>query len=75
MTNDRHCNGCDGWFQRKLVQIDHKIPCGSLKTFEDIVPFIQRLTVEDVSLFAILCVNCHSVKTSFERTEKKNKEL
>ena len=75
IKKEYHCNGCDGWFQRKLVQIDHKIPCGSLKTFDDIVPFLQRLTQEDVTLYSVMCRNCHSVKTSFERTERNQPEL
>jgi hypothetical protein len=68
------CAGCGEWFQRKLVQIDHKIPCGSLKNFDDIVPFIQRLTVEDPTLYTILCKDgCHRVKTNFEIIERRTK--
>jgi O6-methylguanine-DNA--protein-cysteine methyltransferase len=68
------CSGCGEYFQRKLVHIEHKIPCGSLRTFDDIVPFIQRLTTEDLTAFHIMCHTCHQVKTSFERTERKNKK-
>lgn len=67
------CSGCNEWFQRKLIQIDHKIPCGSLKNFDDIVPFIKNLTQEDATSYSVFCKNCHSVKTSFERLERKTK--
>jgi 5-methylcytosine-specific restriction endonuclease McrA len=65
------CASCNEWFMRKDVQIDHIIPCGSLKTYDDIVPFIERLTQEDASAYQILCKPCHSVKTKLEREAKK----
>lgn len=65
------CAGCGEWFIRKNVQIDHKIPCGSLKNFDDIVPFIQRLTVEAPESFIVFCKNCHQVKTNHERENRK----
>lgn len=61
------CASCDKWFAGKEVQIDHIIPCGSLRSNEDIVPFIERLTAEDVSAFQVLCKPCHKIKTAEER--------
>ena len=49
------CAHCNQWFARKDVEIDHCTPVGSLKTWEDIVPFIQRLTPEDINAYQILC--------------------
>jgi O6-methylguanine-DNA--protein-cysteine methyltransferase len=66
------CSVCGEYFQRKLVHIEHNIPCGSLRTFDDIVPFIQRLTTEDPDGFSVKCKLCHQEKTSSERTERKN---
>jgi hypothetical protein len=57
------CNHCKEWYPRKMVEIDHKIECGSLKCYEDIVGFIQRLTVESIDSYQILCKKCHLVKT------------
>ena len=61
------CAKCNDWFLKKDVAIDHIIPCGSLKNYEDIVPFIERLTTENVSDFQILCKPCHQVKTNLEK--------
>jgi 5-methylcytosine-specific restriction endonuclease McrA len=63
------CNKCKKWFKRSDVEIDHIIECGSLKTWEDIVPFIQRLTAESTDSFQILCKPDHLKKT------KESKEI
>jgi hypothetical protein len=71
LKTEYQCNDCKGWFGRKQVQIDHKIDCGSLTCYEDIVPFIQRLTIEDDKGFSCLCKDCHQIKTNQTRNEKK----
>lgn len=63
------CNHCNNWFPRKNVEIDHIKPVGSLRTWEDVVPFIQRLTPEDVNAYQILCKPCHLVKTKNDKTK------
>ncbi len=57
------CNHCKKWFKRADVQIDHIVECGSLRTYADITPFLQRLTLEDPNGFQVLCKCCHTVKT------------
>lgn len=64
------CAKCKKFKSRKLVEIDHIIECGSLKNYNDIVPFIKRLAVEDVKAYQILCKVCHKQKTL---KNKKNK--
>jgi hypothetical protein len=70
------CNNCKKWFPRKNVNVDHIEECGSLKTYEDIVPFIQRLCVEDVSKLQVLCKVCHKIKTDnyLKKTKKHGKK-
>jgi hypothetical protein len=69
------CNHCKNWFPRKNVNIDHIEECGSLKTYDDIVPFIKKLCVEDVSKLQVLCKNCHKQKTSdYLKTKKKQND-
>lgn len=51
----------------ELMQIDHIERCGSLKSPEDIAPFLERLTCEDVSKFQVLHKECHQIKTNKER--------
>ena len=58
------CNKCKKWFKRTDVEIDHIEECGSLRNYEDIVPFLQRLTKEEESAYQVLCKNkCHKAKT------------
>lgn len=69
------CAECKQWFPRTQVQIDHKIPCGPLNCYEDVVPFIRNLVVEDVSAFQILCKKDHAIKTEQEKLERKNNKI
>ena len=76
LKTEYQCAECLNWFPRTGVQIDHKIPCGELNKYEDIVPFIKNLTQEDASSYQVLCKKDHKTKTELERTEriKKRKE-
>ena len=71
IKKEYQCNHCKKWYKRLDVEIDHKIECGSLITYEDIVPFIQRLTPENINAFQILCKPCHKIKTNEFRQLKK----
>lgn len=70
------CAKCKEWFPRRSVEIDHIIPCGSLNSYEDIVPFIKNLTQENVNMFQPLCRPCHKLKTDNEKLKRsiKNKK-
>lgn len=66
------CNKCKKWFKRTQVEIDHVEECGSLRTYEDIVPFIKRLTKENLEAYQILCKDgCHKAKTLAYKQNKK----
>jgi 5-methylcytosine-specific restriction endonuclease McrA len=65
------CAFCGNYFIRTEVQIDHIVPCGSLRSYEDIVPFLQRLTAEDEKSYQILCKKDHKVKTDKENEARK----
>jgi 5-methylcytosine-specific restriction endonuclease McrA len=71
LKKEYQCATCKEWFKRTDVQIDHIIPCGSLKCFEDIEGFITRMTTEDPNDFQILCKPHHKEKTYEERFGKK----
>jgi len=71
IKKEYQCNHCKKWYKRLDVEIDHKIECGSLSKYEDIVPFIQRLTPENINAFQILCKPCHKIKTNEFRQLKK----
>lgn len=71
LKKEYQCAKCKDWFKRTDVEIDHIIECGSLKTWEDVVPFLQRLTPEDISSFQILCKKDHLLKTKESRESQK----
>lgn len=76
VTGQRHkweyqCSECELWFKSKDVQVDHKIPCGSLKTFEDLPRFTETLFCESDNL-QVICKPCHKQKTAEERRNAKN---
>lgn len=57
------CAECGGEFPRKEVEIDHIVSCGSLRCYDDLPGFVQRLFPEKEG-FAILCkATCHNKKT------------
>jgi 5-methylcytosine-specific restriction endonuclease McrA len=56
------CNLCKNWFSDKETAVDHIIPVGSLKSFEDLPGVVERLFCEIEGL-QVLCSNCHTEKT------------
>jgi len=64
------CAHCKHWYPRQGVQIDHKVGAGSLKSFEDLPGFVERLFCEDPKGYQILCKECHKAETKREREER-----
>lgn len=52
------CNKCKNAVSDKECAVHHIIPAGSLKSFEDIAGFCERLFVEKEGL-ELLCDKCH----------------
>ena len=67
------CNVCNKWKTRKQVEVDHIHPCGSLKSYEDLVGFCSRLFV-GVDKLQVICKPCHAVKTKHDAELRKAKE-
>lgn len=67
------CTTCDGWFPRKGVQVDHIQPAGSLKSYDDLAGFVERLFCEEPECYAVRCTKCHKEKTDEERKNRKKK--
>ena len=63
------CADCKKWFPNNAVQVDHINPAGSLKTFEELPGFCERLFCEPEDL-QVLCKPCHQVKTNKEREKR-----
>jgi len=73
IKKEYQCAKCNKWFKRADVEIDHIEEAGSLNKYDDIVPFIQKLTKEEVTAYQILCKPHHKEKTDLYRKSKKNK--
>ena len=61
---EHQCETCGGWFLAKNVQVDHRIPCGSLMRFADLPGFCERLFCE-VDAMRVLCLTCHKQRGTF----------
>lgn len=60
------CAGCKKWFKGADVAVDHITPAGTLKSFDDLPGFVERLFCEADNL-QVLCNTCHDKKTKEER--------
>lgn len=76
------CSECKNWYQGKHTQVDHIIPCGSLKSYEDLPRFVSTLFCSKENL-RVLCSykkdlfdemgkpSCHYICTQEERKRSK----
>jgi len=60
------CAYCGKHVKAKEIAVDHIIPCGSLRCWDDLLPFVQRLFCKITGL-QMLCKTCHYTKTMHER--------
>lgn len=63
------CRICGLWYARKVVRVDHIVPCGSLKKFSDLPGFVERLFCEPSGL-QVLCVDCDLDRGGVDRGEE-----
>ena len=56
---------------QKEVEIDHIISCGSLKCYDDLPGFVERLFCEADNI-RVVCKPCHKAHTKKSREDKKN---
>lgn len=68
------CAHCKDWFPEKEVQVDHTVPAGAMKSFDDVGPFARRLLFCSVDDLAVLCKEDHKTKTNQERAARKAKK-
>jgi hypothetical protein len=61
------CCKCEKRLDRQSVEVNHIIPVGSLKSYDDLPGFCDRLFVEDVSLLEVVCKECHLEITQEQR--------
>lgn len=65
------CADCEQWYKASETHVDHIIPCGSLKSFDDVQGFVERCFCEADGL-RVLCTQCHQVRTNSQRESKRN---
>lgn len=63
------CEVCGQFYFLDEVQVNHRVPCGQLKSFADISGFCERLFVEQNGL-SVLCELCHNSATKEERSNR-----
>jgi len=52
------CSECKKWHKGTEVEVDHIVPCGSLKSFDDLSGFTERMFVGTEGLRTV-CKKCH----------------
>ena len=68
--NQYECAHCGEIYGNKDTEVDHIQPAGSLKAYDDLPAFVERMFCE-VDGFQVLCKACHQVKTNAERKARK----
>lgn len=66
-TNAYLCHDCKQLFTTKEIEVDHIVPAGSLRDYEDFSPFIERMFNVDADGLVVLCKPCHKIKTDEHR--------
>lgn len=60
------CAICLEWHVQANVEVDHIVPCGTLKCYADLPGFVERLFCASEGL-RVVCKPCHKVKSQEER--------
>lgn len=63
------CEDCHELFDAKEVAVHHKVECGSLRSFDDLAGFIERLFCDSDKL-VLLCDKCHTKHHKKEEEEE-----
>lgn len=64
------CAKCNKYWPNSQVEVDHIKPAGSLKEYDDLPGFVERLFCEPSNL-QVLCKSCHLKKTNAEKAARK----
>jgi hypothetical protein len=66
------CNQCKKYFPEKSIEVNHKIPAGTLSCGDDLKGFVERLFCEDG--FEVVCKECHAEITKKQRIQKESEK-
>lgn len=60
------CACCKEWWKQADVEVDHITPVGTLKCYDDLPQFVERLFVSSDKL-RVVCKPCHKAITKEQR--------
>ena len=61
------CKQCGILTRQTNCEVDHLIPSGSLRTIDDIKPFVERLAFINDDDLEIVCKPCHRIRSYADR--------
>ena len=64
------CAKCKKWYPNSQTEVDHIEPAGSLRSYEDLPAFVEKLFCEPDGL-QVMCKTCHQRKTNEENATRK----
>ena len=64
------CAVCNKWFPNSETEVDHIEPAGSLRSYDDLPAFVEKLFCEPDGL-QVVCKVCHQRKTNDENAKRK----
>lgn len=70
IKKEYQCYTCKKWMVRAKVEVNHILPCGTLKCYDDVPLFLTNLFCEYSESYEILCKECHLKETKRQREEK-----
>jgi len=62
------CATCKQWWPAKATELHHIVPVGSLKSYDDLPGFAERLFCEKEGL-QVVCIGCHRGITKEQRAK------
>ena len=70
MKWEYQCDECKEWFSDKETVVDHIIPVGKIRSYDDLPRYFELLFCGNDNLH-VLCKACHQVKSNKENEERK----
>lgn len=63
------CEQCQHWFRREDVELDHKVECGEINSWQTLAQWGERAFIEKDQGWQCLCSTCHRIKTNSTRKQ------
>lgn len=60
------CKTCSNWYDAKNIEVNHIVPAWSLKCYDDLPWFVERLFAEEW-WYEVLCKKCHLSVTKSQK--------